>query len=288
MNANTAVATRPTTRPENVEPSVFEKAVMFGDISGLDERGRVDYIAELCKSLGLNPLGRAFAYINFGQGLTCYLTAMGASQLRLIHQVSILKVEDHGVVNGFYRMTVTGGMPNGRTDIEFGSLIANDKFGKPLVGQALENLRKKCLTQAKSRITKSLVGLAGMPAEDEKDDYGADWGKVVTAPGGHQVVEGTGEVLAIGAAPLAPSKPKPSPNDPAPESWLVELRKLAADLREATGDVHDIPADLTRGNARAMKEMLVTALAESLFPPIEPKPVASDVAELALAEGAGV
>jgi hypothetical protein len=88
-------------------------------------------------------------------------------------------------------------------------------------------------------------------------------------------------------APLAPTKPKPSPNDPAPEGWLAELRKLAADLREATGDVHDIPADLTRGNARAMKGMLVAALDESLFPPVgELREVPGDVTELALEEGA--
>jgi hypothetical protein len=97
----------------------------------------------------------------------------------------------------------------------------------------------------------------------------------------------THEATPSAAPTPSPSKPKPSPNDPAPESWLAELRKLAADLREATGDVHDIPADLTRANARAMKEMLVTALAESLFPPVDPTPVAGDVAELALAEGAG-
>jgi hypothetical protein len=35
-----------------------------------------------------------------------------------------------------------------------------------------------------------------------------------------------------------------------------------------------------------MKEMLVTALAESHSPPVDPTPVAGDVAELALEEGA--
>jgi hypothetical protein len=214
---------------------------MFGDISGLDERGRIDYVAELCKSLGLNPLGRAFSYINFGQGLTCYLTSMGASQLRTIHGVSVTKVEDHGVVDGFYRMTITGGMLNGRMDIEFGSIAMIDKFGKPLVGVAVENARKKCLTQAKSRLTKSLVGLSGMPAEDEKDDYGAAWGKVVTAPGGHQVVEGTGEVLASGAAPepLATAKQLEAIG-----RGLAKLRAL--DPRTVFADPK---ADLTRSEA---------------------------------------
>jgi len=148
---------------------------MFGDISGLDARGRLDYVAKLCESLGLNPLGRAFSYINFGQGDTCYLTSMGASQLRTVHGISITKVEDHGVVDDFYRITITGGTLNGRTDIEFGSIAMKDKQGNWLVGVQVENARKKCLTQAKSRLTKSLVGLSGMPAEDEKDDFGERW-----------------------------------------------------------------------------------------------------------------
>ncbi|HXT34999.1 MAG TPA: hypothetical protein VN837_05430 [Chloroflexota bacterium] len=204
MNTNTAVAPRPPNQhPTHPAPSAFEKAVMFGDITGLDERGRMDYVAELCKSLGLNPLGRAFSYINFGQGMTCYLTAMGASQLGTLHKVSITNVEEHGIVNGFYRITVTGGMPNGRTDIEFGSIAVTNKDGSAFSGLALENARKRCLTQAKTRLRKSLIGLSGMPSEDEKDDYGTDWGKVVTAPAGHQVLVGTGEVLEAPAEPLA-------------------------------------------------------------------------------------
>lgn len=202
-NNNTAVATR---QDQSVAPSAFEKAIMFGDISGLNERGRMDYIGELCKSLGMNPLGRGFEYINFGGGkLTCYLTAMGASQLRMIHKVSITKVDDHGIVNGFYRITVYGGTPNGRMDIEFGSVYALDKDNKPFVGLALENVRKKTFTQSKSRLTKSLVGLAGMPSEDEKDDYGKDWGASVagSVPMADNTDPDTGEVDET-KAPITP------------------------------------------------------------------------------------
>jgi hypothetical protein len=147
-------------------------------------------------------------------------------------------------------------------------------------------------TRAKARALRDAINV-GVTALEETDDDGATH---TPAPLQRQPQPAPRQQAPIPiqrqpaarseATPPAPTKPKPSPNDPAPEAWLVELRKLAADLREATGDVHDIPADLTRANARAMKEMLVAALAESLFPPVDPTPVAGDVAELALAEGA--
>jgi hypothetical protein len=148
-------------------------------------------------------------------------------------------------------------------------------------------------TRAKARALRDAINVGVTALEETDDDDGAHTPAFVqrqpqAAPRQQAPIPIQRQSPAVPTPSPSPTRPKPSPNDPAPDAWLAELRKLAADLREATGDVHDIPADLTRGNARAMKEMLVTALAESLFPPIEPKPVASDVAELALAEGAGV
>jgi hypothetical protein len=154
-----------------VEPvSAYERAILFGDVAKLSERERLEYLKELASSVGLSPISRPFGYLPVRDSLTVYLTATGAAQLRRIHNISITEIVDEGIVNGFYRVKVYGRMPNGRVDVEYGSVACTFADGAMHRPQELENDRKKVLTQAKTRLTKSMVGLSGVLAEEEIED----------------------------------------------------------------------------------------------------------------------
>ena len=154
--------------------SAYERALIFGDITGLDERGRLDYLHGMCRASGLDPATKPFGYMEQwapgGSKLVFYLTATGAAQLRMNHGISITNAVDNGESEGCYRWTVYGRARDGREDVEIGSTsIVHKKSGDRLQGMDYENARKKCLTQAKTRLAKSLTGLAGVLSEDEVD-----------------------------------------------------------------------------------------------------------------------
>ena len=166
------MATSTQVAPASQPISNFDKALIFGDVTGLSERERLEYLKEMAGSVGLNPISRPFGYLPAGGKLTVYLTATGAAQLRSLHHVSVTEIVDEGLVSGFYRVKVYGKMPSGRVDVEYGSVNVMKNDGSLIGPQELENARKKCVTQAKTRLTKSMVGLAGVLAEEEIEDIG--------------------------------------------------------------------------------------------------------------------
>jgi hypothetical protein len=81
---------------ELTKPSTFgeaiDKALIHGDLKDLNSEGRIQYYNEVCKSLGLNPLTKPFAYITLNGKLTLYALRDCTEQLRKIHRVSITKI----------------------------------------------------------------------------------------------------------------------------------------------------------------------------------------------------
>lgn len=150
QNNRTAV----TTASNGGMVSANERALIFGDITGLDEQGRLEYLHAMCDATGLNPATKPFGYMSQwapgGEKLVFYLTATGAAQLRLHHAISITKMVDDGVAHDgrgdCYRWTVYGRMANGREDVEIGSKpLYKGKEAIPLTGLEYENCRKAAL-----------------------------------------------------------------------------------------------------------------------------------------------
>ena len=70
-----------------VQGEIMESVLAKGDLAKLtpDERSR--YYAEVCHSMGLNPLTEPFSYITLNGKLKLYATRACADQLRKIHGV---------------------------------------------------------------------------------------------------------------------------------------------------------------------------------------------------------
>jgi hypothetical protein len=156
----------------------IEKVLLGGDLSSLSVDQRLEYYNAVCKSLGLNPLTRPFAYIAFDGKLMLYARKDCTEQLRKIHGIAI--VESNGSMeDGFYTVFVKAQDKHGRTDtgtgvVEIGNLKGKDRA----------NAIMKCETKAKRRATLSMAGL-GFLDESELDtvpEYGAvsPAGRIVT------------------------------------------------------------------------------------------------------------
>ena len=150
----------PTT--PSVTAGVLERALVSGDLAGLNESQRLEYYRAVCESLGLNPLTRPFEYLRLNGRLVLYATRAAADQLRAIHGISILDVRvEHQ--DDLLTVTVRGRNREGREDVEIGAVSVAG-----LRGDALANAEMKALTKAKRRLTLSLAGL-GWLDETETD-----------------------------------------------------------------------------------------------------------------------
>jgi hypothetical protein len=138
----------------------IEELLVTGNLDQFSPAEKVAYINKLCENMGLNPLTKPFEFLRL-QGRTVLYAGKGcADQLRKIHGVSVISVEQN-IVNDVLFITVKGQDKTGRVDSEIGALpIAG------LKGDALANATMKALTKAKRRLTLSMVGL-GMLDEME-------------------------------------------------------------------------------------------------------------------------
>lgn len=132
---------------------VMELVIGSGDIGRLTSRQRVDYILNLCNSLGLNPLSRPFEFITFQGKVVPYVRKDATDQLRKIHNVNI-QIVDKRMEDGVYIITTRATMPNGRTDESTGAVSMGN-----LQGEAKANQIMKCETKSKRRVTLSICGL---------------------------------------------------------------------------------------------------------------------------------
>ena len=138
----------------------LSQVLISGDLSRLTASERVEYYNGTCKSLGLNPLTKPFAYIKLQGKETLYATKAATDQLRKIYNVSIVEC-DQNRMGDLLVVTVKAQDNTGKTDIDVGALPIGH-----LKGDALSNAIMKTVTKAKRRVTLSICGL-GMLDETE-------------------------------------------------------------------------------------------------------------------------
>lgn len=147
--------------PQNV-PSAVELALVRNDISKLTSDEKISYLNALCKSVGLNPLTKPFAYLTLQGREVVYATKDCSEQLRKIHGVST-QIVSQQVVDGCFEVQIKAQDRTGRTDEDFASIPIGS-----IKGSDLSNLKMKCITKAKRRVTLSICGL-GVLDESELD-----------------------------------------------------------------------------------------------------------------------
>ena len=145
-----------------ISSATLEKVLIGGDLSKLSEGQRVEYYAQTCKSLGLNPLTKPFDYITLNGRLTLYAKRDATDQLRRIYGVSIIRLERERV-DDVYVVTAYAKDRDGREDSSVGAVNI-----KGLAGDNLANALMKAETKAKRRVTLSICGL-GMLDETEAE-----------------------------------------------------------------------------------------------------------------------
>ena len=155
----------PTT--PSVTAGVLERALVSGDLAGLNESQRLEYYRAVCESLGLNPLTRPFEYLRLNGRLVLYATRAAADQLRAIHGVSIIDAQIERQ-DDLITVTVRGRTRDGREDVEVGVVSVAG-----LRGDALANAQMKALTKAKRRLTLSLAGLGWLDETETESIPGA-------------------------------------------------------------------------------------------------------------------
>ena len=147
--------------------TAIEACLMEGDLSKLDNAGRMHFYSAICNSLGLNPLTSPFEYIKLNGKLRLYAKKDCTDQLRNLQKVSItaFKAEQIG---DLFVCTANGQKPDGRIDTSTGAVCIEG-----LRGEALANAMMKAETKAKRRLTLSLCGL-GLLDESEVEEQSFD------------------------------------------------------------------------------------------------------------------
>jgi hypothetical protein len=139
-----------------------EKVLIGGDLAPLNVEQRLQYYKALCKSLGLNPLTKPFAYLELNRKLVLYALRDCTDQLRKVHSVSVTSLESK-IADGMCIAKVEVRDKNGRTDAASGAV-----WVEHVTGLDLANAIMKTETKAKRRATLSICGL-GMLDESELD-----------------------------------------------------------------------------------------------------------------------
>lgn len=132
---------------------LIESVITRGDLATLTPQERTRYYVAVCKSVGLNPLTKPFAYITLNSKLTLYALRNCTDQLRTIHDVSVEELTETER-DGVFIVTAKVKNASGRTDMAKGAVTING-----LKGEALANAFMKAETKAKRRATLSLCGL---------------------------------------------------------------------------------------------------------------------------------
>lgn len=139
-----------------------ESALVRNDISKLTPQEKQSYYNALCASVGLNPLTKPFAFLTLQGREVLYATKDCSEQLRKIHGVST-QIVTQAIVGDSFEVHVKARDKTGREDED----IAIIPIGN-LKGNDLANLKMKCVTKAKRRVTLSICGL-GVLDESELD-----------------------------------------------------------------------------------------------------------------------
>lgn len=133
---------------------------MYGDLSKLSDKDKLEHYKRVCESVGLNPLTSPLQYIPLNGKLVLYASKNTTEQLRATHNVSVV-ITSREKLADIYVVTARATMPSGRCDESIGSVNITG-----LKGDALANALMKAETKAKRRVTLSICSL-GMLDETE-------------------------------------------------------------------------------------------------------------------------
>jgi hypothetical protein len=150
------------TQETGIGIDALESILVEGNLEKLSAAQRLDYYAATCKSLGLNPLTKPFAYIKLSGKTTLYALKETTDQLRKIHGISV-RISSREEIGESYVVTAFATDRDGRTDESTGAVPMEG-----LRGDAHSNALMKAETKAKRRVTLSIAGL-GMLDETEVD-----------------------------------------------------------------------------------------------------------------------
>jgi|3_EtaG_2_1085321.scaffolds.fasta_scaffold06437_10 hypothetical protein len=135
----------------------IQQVVLQGDLNQLTPDQKIGYVAGLCEHLGIKQAGKPFDLIKFQGKEVAYPNKGCAEQLRNKWLITIDTPVIHWEDDTVY-VTVTAHM-GPRQDTEIGAVFCASK-------QERGNATKKALTQAKRRVTFSMVGLSMFNEED--------------------------------------------------------------------------------------------------------------------------
>jgi len=223
---------------ELVRTSPLELAVIEGDLSTLSPQQRLDYYGRVCQSLGLNPYTKPFDYIRLNNKLVLYAKRDCTDQLRNIHKVSIIQLEQarHEDV---WVVTAHAKTDDGRTDTSTGAVaIAN------LRGEALANALMKAETKAKRRVTLSICGL-GMLDESEASSIHDARPVVVDEKTGEILREAPESAPAADDACICKNRPEGKPHTRSCPQWTAPGARQEAPKSDTPKDAPRTAADVT-------------------------------------------
>ena len=144
-------------------PEEISKAVALNDLSRLSDAHKMQYYYAFCKSLGMNPLQKPFAFITFKEWDATaresvereqlYATKNCGQQLAVRSKLNLVKV-DEKVADGLMEVTYRASTEDGRQVDDIGVVSI-----KGLVGNNLANAKMKAHTKAMRRVTFAFLGL---------------------------------------------------------------------------------------------------------------------------------
>lgn len=248
---------------------ITERVLAYGDLASLTMEERNDYLLEVCRSLGLNPLTRPLEYIELDGKLTLYVKRDATDQLRKSNDIRTTILSREMVDGTVYVVTAQAQMPNGRTDESIGAVALvreegqwkqNQQSGKrffegtgryiPLPPEQKANAIMRAETKAKRRVTLSICGL-GLP--DETDVMRGDYADITDEPTGPPRQQGLGlqqqqgrlmdagaiagqaatNATATAAATAAEQAARNSPEAPELVQLRLNMMKMTREQREA-------------------------------------------------------
>lgn len=143
-----------------IKVSDVERVLITGNLKDLKPEDRVRYYAELCRTVGVDPLLQPFKYTIFDGMLQLYATKNCTDQLIKNHQISITFINERDV-KGCFVVTAQAQFPSGRVSQQVGAVALGQ-----LQGKLLENGIMRTYTKAARRAVLQGTGLT-MPDESE-------------------------------------------------------------------------------------------------------------------------
>lgn len=219
--------------------ALLESIVTGGDLAKLSPKDRLTYYAQVCQSVGLNPLTKPLEYIHLNGKLTLYARRDATDQLRALKRVSVV-IKGREATEGCYVVTASASTPDGRTDESIGAVDLG-----ALKGEARANAMMKAETKAKRRVTLSICGL-GMLDETE----------VLTVAGAKpiKVDASTGEILEPVTSVHKPTDGAEERVSPARLDIVIDTATAAKDaLNEGRDfDAYELLVGLTDPDEKVM------------------------------------